>query len=342
MPIPFKPSHLYIEKSIVSLPRTQKILNLFKNTPYQIVTHQKEIKKPQEMSWAKKGLFLSRFKSDLPLKNFEMMVQSAARPYFALNLISNCHLECTYCILQSYLANNPMITIYVNMEEILENLNRQIPMLPPRVVIGTGKIADSLALESITEFHATLIPFVGKQKTEIILELKTKTDAVDTLLNLDHQNKTVVSWSMNPQNIVEREEYKTASVAERLAAAKKCVAAGYKVGFHLDPMIVHEGWKKNYATLIEQFFDTVAPEKIAWLSLGVLRFPNRQKKMIERRFPKNRALFESLRHTHLPFLTYEPSLRQEMYNAVQGFIQKISYKVSTYLCMEGTHDSLLT
>ena len=174
MTTPFRPSQIYIEEVVQALPLTQKISAMFSGIPQTVVTHQREIKTTQEMTWAKKGLFLSRFKPDLPIKTFDAMAESSGRPHFSLNLISNCHLECTYCILQSYLANNPMITIFTNVEEILEKFAAQLLSLPPNSVIGTGKIADSLALEPITGFQARLIEFVAQTSHNFLLELKLK------------------------------------------------------------------------------------------------------------------------------------------------------------------------
>lgn len=334
MTVSFSPSYIAIDQAVEKLPLTQKILKHFPTTPAQIIPDSKKFKRPAEMTWAKKGLLLTRFKTDLPLKPFSAMTESSHRPHYSLNLISNCHLECTYCILQSYLSNNPLITIYTNLEEVLGKLDRQLQALPEGSVIGTGKIADSLALETLTGFSATLVSFFAKKNHGTLLELKTKSDQVDTLLPLDHREKTVVSWSMNPQEIVAREEYKTAGVAERLAAAKKCAEAAYKIGFHLDPMIVHENWKENYANLARQIFDSVPPDKIAWMSLGMLRFPARQKKTITERFPKNKKLFEGLRQTHLPFLTYPEALRKEMYQIIARSIKRRGPNIELYYCME--------
>ena len=43
--------------------------------------------------------------------------------YFVIDLIENCPLECTYCILQAFL-NKPVITFHVNVEEIIEKINQ--------------------------------------------------------------------------------------------------------------------------------------------------------------------------------------------------------------------------
>lgn len=328
MTMPFHPAQIFIDQTVADRPMTHHILAKFPDITPHYIEDTKTFKKPASMSWAKKGLLLARHKTDHPLKSFDAVTQSCGRPYYSLDLISNCHLECTYCILQSYLANNPVITIYTNVDEILDKLIRQLETIHDSrstipAIINTGRIADSLALESIAGWHQILIPFFGRLEKNILLELKTKSEDVDSILNLPHHEKTVVSWSVNPQNIIDREEFKTASLSQRLAAAKKCSEAGYKIGFHLDPMIIHEGWEKNYTTLVEKIFDSVAPEKISWMSLGLLRFPARQQKTMKNRFPKSAQIHEGLQHSHLPYLTYKPHLRHTIYQTLAPYITQV-------------------
>lgn len=332
MSAPFSPYRIYIDESVLNLETTQKILSFFPEIAAEIVVDYKMLKKPKEMSWAKRGLLLAHFKSDQPLRSFEANAQSIGRPYYSLNLISNCPLECTYCILQSYLANNPLITIYTNIEEVLKKITAQLESIPRNSVISTGQIADSLALEKITGFHQKLIPFFKDKK--FLFEMKTKWDDVEPLLNLEHGGRTVISWSVNPETIIQREEIKTANLKKRLIAAQKASAAGYKIGFHLDPMIAHENWENNYAELLENIFDCVEPKKIIWMSLGVLRFPARQKTIMQKRFPNSKKIFEGLEHSHLPFLTYDKKLRKEMIAKLSKTITKLAPSISVYSCME--------
>lgn len=328
--VAYKPAKIYIDPAVKNLPLTKKILGKFPEVEIETLNDPKDLKKPREMTGAKKSLVLARMKAD-PLKEFRAMSESSRRPYYALNLISNCHLECTYCILQSYLANNPVITIFTNMDEILERLEDQIQRLPAGSVIGSGKIADSLALEDISEHHQHLIPFFSKQR-DVTLELKTKSDFVESLLGLNHGNNTVVSWSVNPASIIENEEFKTASLDERLKAAQCCVDAGYRVAFHFDPMIYHEAWQKNYAEACDQIFETIPLKQIAWMSAGTLRFPFKQSKIMKSRFPKNEAIHRELISTSQKFIHYPEDLRKEM----QSFMEeKISAKIpGFYRCMD--------
>lgn len=328
----FQPSRLFVEESVADLPLTRKIVSRFPKIPVERVKDRRSLKQPAEMTWAKKGLLLAQFKSD-PVKEFSAMSQSAGKPYYSLDLISNCHLECTYCILQSYLANNPVITVFTNIEDILGRLSLQLGRLPEGSLIGTGKIADSLALDPISEHTKSLVPFFAKQD-RVRLELKTKSACVGNLLGLDHGERTIVSWSVNPQCIIDREEYKTASLDERLNAAKRVSDAGYPVAFHFDPVIVHDGWKKNYAEALDQIARSIPPDRIAWMSVGALRYPARQARLMKQRFPKNEAIHQELISTSLRYWHYPNDLREDIYGWIEAAVSLYLEESRFYRCME--------
>ena len=283
------------------------------------------------MTWAKKGLLLTRMKAD-PIKEFGAMTESVGRKYYSLDLISNCHLECTYCILQSYLQNNPVITIFTNVEEVLERLGKQLNQLPLGSVVGTGKIADSLALDDILEHTKFLVPFFADRNST--LELKTKSDRIENLLGLDHKGQTVVSWSMNPPEIIEREEYKTASFEERLAAARRVADEGDPVALYFYPVILHEGWEENYRRAIEGIFNAIPEDRIAWMSLGTLRFPARQAQIMKKRFPKNRKIMEGLISSNRRYLHYSDDLREETLSFLEEKMTPYLPREKIYRCMD--------
>ena len=51
--------------------------------------------------------------------------------YYVLNFALNCHFECTYCILQSYLGN-PALVIFTNCEALLAEVAGQLAAQPER------------------------------------------------------------------------------------------------------------------------------------------------------------------------------------------------------------------
>jgi spore photoproduct lyase len=133
--------------------------------------------------------------------------------------------------LQEYLANNPTMKAFTNVADAMAEIDVVLRAHPQRSFrIGTGELADSLALDPLTALSRQLVPFFA-DRPNALLELKTKTDCVEELLNMDPKGRVVVSWSVNAPQIIAAEEHGTATLEERLGAAQLVQNAGYKVGF---------------------------------------------------------------------------------------------------------------
>ena len=98
----------------------------------------------------------------------------------------------------------------------------------------------------------------------------------------------IISWSINPETIIDKEEIKTARLNERLNAAKLASDAGFKIAFHFDPLIYFSNWEKEYRDLVDQIFDIIPQDRIQWVSFGTLRYINSLKDIVENRFPKSK------------------------------------------------------
>ena len=269
-----------------------------------------------------------RFMKDCPGAGAEVCCN-----YYVVNFGSNCPLECTYCFLQSYL-NHPAMMIFTNLEELLAEIRFKLSQAPHRLFrIGTGELADSLALDGITGFSRHLVPFFGKLANGI-LELKTKSDQIANLEGLDHRDRTIVSWSMNTPEIVATEELKTASFEQRLSAAKQCQEWGYRIGFHFDPLIYYDDWESDYRMAVESTFSRVDASRVAWVSLGALRFNNRLRDIVRRRFPKSRVPYGEFVPGNHGKMRYFRPIRQEMYSKMRQWIENVAPQAFVFLCME--------
>ena len=91
----------------------------------------------------------------------------------------------------------------------------------------------------------------------------------------------VVSWSVNSAKITNEVEHFTPDLTARLQAACEVARAGYRLGFHFDPVVIYDGYEPDYARTVEQMADTLPADKIAWISVGTLRFSRELKKQIE-------------------------------------------------------------
>jgi spore photoproduct lyase len=245
----------------------------------------------------------------------------------------NCHLECSYCILQSYLKSNALY-VFTNIEDLLAETERTLLRDPDKIFrIGTGELADSLVLDHITAYSRRLIPFFASSANGI-LELKTKSDQIGNLENLSHGGHTIISWSLNSRSISRSEERKAATIDERLVAAAQCRKWGYRLGFHFDPIVYYEDWERGYREVVRDLFAAVSPDAIAWISLGALRFTPHLRDHIRERHPDSRLPYGEFVPGHHGKLRYFRPIREDIYRKMISWIREQSPRVTVYLCME--------
>ena len=282
---------------------------------------------------AKKTLVLTRHKGEF-LKKCPGSEGQVCCNYFVINFASNCPMDCSDCYLQEYLAENAALKVFSNVNDLLAEADELLSKHRHFFFrIGTGEITDSLALDPYIGFTREIIPFFAEQPN-VLLELKTKSDCVEALLDLDSKDRVVVSWSMNPQGVIDLDEQGTASLDERLRAARRCQEAGYRLGFHFDPMIEYQGWERDYEEMLEQTFATVDWRRVAWLSMGVLRNTLGLKRTMRDRFPRTLLLTGEQVLCPDGKLRYFQPLRVAMYRKMLGWIRHAAPTVRVYLCME--------
>jgi spore photoproduct lyase len=229
--------------------------------------------------------------------------------------------------MQYYLNFSP-ITVYVDPSpgiKAVRNLARNNPETAIR--IGTGEVGDSLLLDSVFKLSQEYIRGLSDLEN-VFLELKTKTAHVDHLLGIKDKGKAVIAFSLNPERIVQAEEGLAAPLTERLDAAKRVVAAGYRTAFHFDPIIYYPGWKEDYRSIIDSI-RSIPDEKVAWISLGTVRYPPGLKEKIGRR----RYLLDEFVRSADGKFRYIQKKRIGMYRYMFDIIRR-QQQVPVYLCME--------
>ncbi len=247
--------------------------------------------------------------------------------------MSNCPFECTYCFLQGYL-NNTVTQIQKDTKTIIEQVKDLTQKYPKRFFrFGTGDLADSLAISQAKPQVQELISEFQKIPN-CFLELKTKSKNVTPLFFDTTKKNVVVSWSMNPQNIITSDEHKTASLTERLEVAQKVIEHGYLVGFHFDPMIAVTDWENEYANLIDTIAQYIPESSITWMSLGALRLAPEVKEAMIDRFPKSALPYGEFVFSEDGKYRYIKPLRVKMYELMLKKIRDRFPKIWVYLCME--------
>jgi spore photoproduct lyase len=272
----------------------------------------------------------SRFLSPCPAGSAEF----ACCGYLVLLLASNCPMDCSYCFLQEYLADNPGFQIYANYTQAFDELERLSKSHPTRHFrVGTGELADSLAFDRLTEMSVDLVEFFARHE-RLTLELKTKTDEIDNLLRLDPRGRILVSWTLSTERVYKSSEHGTAAPGARIAAARRVAEAGYRVAFHLDPIIAYPESETDYGELLSMLFDVLDPAKISFISMGGLRMTPELRTIARRRFPGDPMLVgEEILSPDGRYRTFYP-LRIKLYRAISARIKAAAPELTHYLCME--------
>jgi spore photoproduct lyase len=253
--------------------------------------------------------------------------------YQILNIGANCPMDCSYCVLQAYF-NQPHLRVFVNMEERIGEVGLLIDSYPQKIFrIGTGEFTDSLALDPIVGWSKVLIPFIQEHRNAV-LEFKTKTTRVEGLLSIHPRDRIIVSWSLNSPGIASGEEHGAPGIRKRLEAARRCQEEGFALGFHFDPLIEHRDWKDSYQRTIDLLDNTVSARRIAWVSLGCLRFMPSLKAIVRKRHPGSCALQGEFIVGKDGKMRYFKPVRIEMYRFMAERLAEWNRDCGLYLCME--------
>lgn len=330
-------NEIHVEESCMDLPYTQEILKRAK-LPVTVIGDRMEPQGidgdyPANLRSGKRHLLLAKNRGHF-LKPCPATKEYRCCDYQVLNIGMGCPMDCVYCILQAYL-NQPWLTFYVNSNDLLREMDSAFKADPGNFFrIGTGEFTDSMALDRITCLSPQLVEYMSEQQ-QAVLELKTKSAVVGHLRDLEHKGRTIVAWSLNSTQIMQREEIRTATLEERLAAAAQCARWGYRLAFHFDPIIDHPGWEEGYRETITRLYEVVPAEQIAWISLGALRYLPALKGIGTERFPQSRIFYqefiEGLDHKKRYFRTRRVALYRPIYSLLK---EHAAPQTCIYFCME--------
>ncbi len=233
--------------------------------------------------------------------------------------------------MQAYL-NRPHITVTGEIDYIINQVNNVIEGETGHILrFGTGELSDSLALDRKLRLNEQMVRFFGDKK-KALLELKSKWASIDHLIPALNPY-TVISFSVSPQGLIDTEEQRTSPIRKRLKAARKAQDLGCFVGLHFDPVVIYDGFEKDYHYLIGDIGRILDPDRIIWISLGLLRFPPKLYGHFIEEGRKRLLHGEFIRGEDGKY-RYIKQERIRVYRMLYKQLKRISNDLFVYLCME--------
>lgn len=208
---------------------------------------------------------------------------------YQLPLATSCPGMCEYCYLQTTLGKRPYLRVYVNTDEILARTARYIAERRPDVTTFEGAAtSDPIPTETYTGSLAKTIEFFAGQEFGRF-RFVTKFTDVGSLLQVQHGGHTRFRVSLNSASVIRKYEHQTPSMEERVEAAGKVASVGYPLGFIIAPIFYYDGWKEEYALLVESLARALGPAAQGDLTFELIthRFTARAKRNILDLYPES-------------------------------------------------------
>ena len=174
--------------------------------------------------------------------------------------IDGCLHRCIYCMAGA----NQTVTLGMNLEEFAETeLDRVVKENPwQKVFRYQTQVSDALCFEP--EYGASKVfgdYFAGLDDRYLLLH--TSSANTDYLLDLGHQDHTIVLWSLTSDTVSREIEQRSATTEERIEAARRCQEAGYTVRFKFKPIVPVKDWRDECADMIEKVFAATDPDVVS-------------------------------------------------------------------------------
>lgn len=249
---------IYIEKQAKQYPLTTTMLSLFSHANVVEIQHYKNL--------FDKTIHFSTEKCWILAKNDHVKLFETPANYwypckaFFFVTQMNCVYNCRYCYLKGCFKNDFPV-VFVNNEDMQAELKAKILEIrsswyTDKIVFYASNYSDLLAMEGLTHFHASWIPFF-EQFDNVLMESRSKSGSIQSLLDMEIVPKnTEIAFSLNPQEIIDEYELWTSSLATRLAAIKALQEKWWKVWLRFLPLLPVE-W---YLDLYEQFLRDICQQ----------------------------------------------------------------------------------
>src|SRR3989338_4805312 len=273
-----------------------------------------------------RGVLLLKNRTSPFIEQFQHPIGRCAK-FYKLTAYNNCNFWCEYCYLYLTFRTMPVSTHFVNYEKMFrEIVNFDRVHIPDTLkVLNLGELCDPLAAEEI-------IPFVANETQKTKFLFLTKSNSTDSLLNLEHNNKIIISFSVNTDTVHQQLEHRTPSPEARLTAARKLQDYGYEIRLRIDPIIWYSTWERDYLELVEKIFNYIKPKRI---TMCEYRPSKGLTAHISSRFPESSLLkVTSGLISDGTKLRYPEEYRLAMFRTIINAIRKHDKNVNIALCKE--------
>ena len=293
----FKPKNIYYEKEIMDYPLGKELMEKYADIPKIKIENHNNIeemrkKSNKEFTDMKRNLIIGIRKTHKFVPNHK--TSDFLVPYTS----SGCIAACMYCYLVCNYNKCAYLRLFVNREKMLDKIIKTAESSEKELTFEIGSNSDLILENEITNNLVWTIENFRNSKKGF-LTLPTKFSMVDSILDINHRGKVIIRMSVNPKEIINRVEFGTSRLDDRIGAINKLCEAGYKVGILIAPVIMVDNWKQLYKELIMELDSKLSAKvkKEAFFEIIFMTYSFVHTKINEEAFPNAINIYDKEKMT---------------------------------------------
>jgi len=312
---------IYIEHQLESHPRTQAILRRYPKAERILIERYGQLFNSHRQNFraqkAKPSLILAAKHNKRVLPTPAQYETGGGAHYYFSHML-NCIYDCRYCFLQGMLRSANYL-LFVNYEDFVADIleaTQQHKLDDKPCWFFSGYDCDSLAYEPVSGFADFFLDACANLDNAV-LELRTKSTQIRSLLAREARENVVVAYSLAPERIVKQIEHGTPSLAKRLDSLHRLQEHGWRIGLRFDPIIWYQDYRQDYSEMIKTVFSVLDANKVDSLTLGGFRLPKPFHKSMRQQYPEHWMMYAGLQ-TQNRQVSYRQEIEREVLAAVEA------------------------
>ena len=268
---------VYVEHDVLDLPRTQQILSRYPKANRIVIERYGEVFNSHAQNFRiqkQNPALILAAKQNRKVIPTPAQYETGGGAHYYFSHMLNCVYDCRYCFLQGMLRSANYL-LFVNYEEFFEEIKQtaqQHVADDKPVWFFSGYDCDSLAYEPVTGFAEYFVERFAEVPNSV-LELRTKSTQIRSLLDLPPRQNVVVAYSLSPERVAAEVEHGAPPLQKRVEALRKLQDHGWRIGLRFDPIIWHQDYADDYRRSVALVFDQLDADKVDSVTLGGFRLP---------------------------------------------------------------------
>ena len=210
----------------------------------------------------------------------------------------NCFFNCKYCYLQ-WTFKNRFPVFFLNYEDMQKEISNQIEKernnwFNGQITFYASNYTDLLATENISHFHEKFLPFCESLPDDVLIETRTKSNNITTLLNYAKNlkwnsptQKMEIAFSLSPRTIAQNYELWTATLDQKIESINRLLEIWFRVWLRFLPLLPVDNFQQIYSDFLDEVIDKLNINKVASIAIAPLIFNQWDYNVLIRKYQKD-------------------------------------------------------